>query len=251
MARVTAVINQKGGVGKSTTVHALCSGLKLKGYSTLTVDCDPQCNLSDTMQADTAGKGTHEALNGTPITELIQHTPHGDIIPSSAELAGSDREFVDVGREYLLSIALEPILNNYSHIILDCPPSLTILSVNALCACTDALIPMTADMYSLQGLSQLFTTINKVRQFCRKDVHIAGLLMCRHNSRSILSRDFMEMLESKATELGTSLFKTVIRESVSIREAQAQRESIFAYAADSRPAADYESFIKEYLEQET
>jgi len=249
MARVTAIINQKGGVGKTTTAHALSAGLQLRGYKTLVVDCDPQGNLSYTIRASMQG-GLYEALAGGNADGLIQRAHGGDIIASSARLASADKEFNDTGREYLLDIALGPIAPQYSHIIIDCPPQLGILTINALVAATDAVITLTADMYALQGLAQLAETIGKVRQFCNKQVRIAGLLLCRHSSRSIISRDLSEVIEAKANELGTVLYSTVIREGVSVREAQAQRISLFDHARTSNPAVDYDQFINEYLIQE-
>jgi len=251
MGRITAIINQKGECGKTSTAHALSTGLKMKGYSVLVVDCDPQGNLSYAMRAYTSEKGLYEAISGTvPTSELIQQTEQGDIIASSSKLNGADKEFNDTGREYLLNVALEPIKENYSHIILDCPPQLSILTINALCCCTDAVITLTSDMFALQGLSQLSATINKVRQFCGKQVEIAGLLLCRHSNRSILSRDLKQVIEEKAVELDTNLYKTIIRDGVSVRESQTQRESLFTYAKSSNPAIDYEDFINEYLNQE-
>ena len=105
-------------------------------------------------------------------------------------------------------------------------------------------------MFALQGLAQLSATINKVRQFCGKRVEIAGLLLCRHSNRSILSRDLKQIIEEKAVELDTNLYKTIIRDGVSVRESQTQRESLFTYAKSSNPAIDYEDFINEYLNQE-
>jgi chromosome partitioning protein len=250
MERITAILNQKGGVGKTTTAHALGAALGIRGRKVLVVDCDPQGNLSYAMRADTQAPGLYEALRGAAADELIQHTQAGDIISSSPKLAGADKEFDDTGREYLLDMVLESVRGQYSHIILDCPPQLGILTINALVAATDVIITLTADIYALQGLSQLATTIGKVRQFCRKQVHIAGLLLCRHNSRSILSRDLAEVIEDRAAELDAALYSTIIREGVSIREAQARRESIFAYAGSSNSAKDYARFAEEYLSQE-
>ena len=251
MTRISAIINQKGGVDKTTTAHALSTGLRMKGHSVLVADCDPQGNLSYNMRADTHGMGIHEALRGESLTkELIQQTEQGDILTSSPKLSSADREFDDTGREYLLSAALEQIKGQYSHIIIDCPPQLGILTINALCACTDAVITLTSDMYALQGLSQLIGTIGKVRQFCNRQVDIAGILLCRHNIRSILSRDIKDTVRQKAAELDTILYNTIIRDGVSVREAQAQRQSLFSYDKSSNPTLDYERFVSEYLKQE-
>ena len=248
MARITVVINQKGGVGKTSTAHALGTGLIKKGYKVLIVDTDPQGNISHTMQADTIGKGLYEAMKEEfPAAELIQRTSQGDILPSTLLLTAADMEFVSTGREYILETVLEPVKNNYDYIVIDSPPQLGILTINALVAADDVIIPMTADIYSLQGLNQLYSTINKVWKFCKKNIVISGLLLTRYSDRTILSRDLKERIETKAGELGSKLYNVIIRESVSIREAQTARQSIFDYAPKSNPALDYMDFIAEYL----
>jgi chromosome partitioning protein len=185
----------------------------------------------------------------TSITELIQKIKQGDIISSSMLLAGADFEFTEKGREYLLTKALDPIKEKYTHIIIDSPPTLGILTVNALVACTDIIIPLTADIFALQGLSQLSSTINKIEKFCNKSIKIAGLLICRFSGRSILSRELKDVIDGKATEMKTELYNTFIREGVAIREAQTQSTSVFDYAPSSNPAIDYDNFIIEYLNQ--
>ena len=248
MARITVVINQKGGVGKTTTAHALSTGLIKKGFKVLVVDTDPQGNISHTMQADTVGKGLYEAMKEEfPAIELIQHTPQGDILPSTLLLTAADMEFVSTGREYILETVLETVKNNYDYIVIDSPLQLGILTINALVVSDDVIIPMTADIYSLQGLNQLYSTINRVRKFCKKNIVIAGLLLTRYSDRTILSRELKESISAKAGEFDSRLYDTIIRESVSIREAQTSRQSIFDYAPKSNPAIDYADFITEYL----
>jgi len=248
IARITVIINQKGGVGKTTTAHALGTGLIKKGYKVLLVDTDPQGNVSHTMQADTIGKGLYEAMKEElPAVELIQRTPQGDILPSTLLLTAADMEFVSTGREYILETVLESVKNNYDYIVIDSPPQLGILTINALVASDDVIIPMTADIYSLQGLNQLHSTINKVRKFCKKNIVIAGLLLTRYSDRTILSRELKESVEAKARELDSRLYNAIIREAVSIREAQTARQSIFDYAPKSNPAVDYMDFVTEYL----
>ena len=248
MARITVIINQKGGVGKTTTAHALATGLTKKGYAVLMVDTDPQGNISHTMQADTSGKGLYEAMKEElPAAALIQHTPQGNILPSTLLLTAADMEFVSTGREYILDSVLDDVKNSYDYIVIDSPPQLGILTINALVAADDVIIPMTADIYSLQGLNQLYSTITKVRRFCKKNIVIAGLLLTRYSDRTILSRDLKERIEAKARELDSKLYNIIIREGVSIREAQTARQSIFEYAPKSNPAVDYMDFITEYL----
>jgi chromosome partitioning protein len=249
MARITVVINQKGGVGKSTAAHALSTGLTRKGFKTLVVDTDPQGSISHTMQADTS-IGLYEAMKEQqPTKNLIQHLTQGDILPSTLLLTAADMEFVSTGREYILDNVLESVQTDYDYIIIDSPPQLGILTINALVASDDIIIPMTADIYSLQGLNQLYSTINKIKKFCKKDIIIAGLLLTRYSNRTILSRDLREAIENKASELNSRLYDTIIREGVSVREAQTARQSIFDYAPKSTSAIDYMNFISEYMER--
>ena len=248
MARITAIINQKGGVGKTTTVAALADGLHRRGHTVLAVDADAQGSLSFIMGAE-AQRGVYEALKGSPAAELILSTPQGDILPSTPALIGADLEFTQTGREYLLRDALEPITGQYSHIVIDCPPQLGILTVNALTVASDVVIPMGADILSLQGLGQLYDTIRKVKRYCNPGLHIAGLLITRYR-RAVLSRDLAEVIGSQAQQIGTGLYATQIREGVTVKEAQTLQQSLYARNPKANPAIDYNSFVEEYLKQE-
>jgi len=246
--RITACVLQKGGTGKSTTSHALSAGLTARGFKVLTIDLDQQGNLSHSMRADTGGKGLFEALCGEPAADLIQVTQQGHILASSPRLAGADKVFTDIGMEYLLSEALSPIKNGYDHIIVDCPPQLGVLVINALVAATDLIIPITADIYALQGLSQLVSNIEKVRRRPNPELRIDGILLTRYSGRTIISRDLKESIETQAAAMGTKVYGTIIREGVAVRESQTQRMSIFDYAPSSNPAQDYNDFIDEFLD---
>lgn len=257
MARITTVINQKGGVGKTTTAHALATGLNHRGYKALVIDTDPQGNISYVMQADTTRAGLYEVMRGElSAAEAIQHTDQGDIISSSLYLAGADLEFTQTGREYLLREALESITGNssssssYTHVIIDSPPALGILTINALTASSDIVIPVGADIFSLQGLQQLLTTVAKVQKYSNPALNMAGLLITRKGTRAVATRQLIEAIEGKAATLHEHLYKAIIREGIAIKEAQIMQGSIF----DTHPAAkatmDYSTFIAEYLAQE-
>jgi len=246
--RITTIANIKGGCSKTTTCHALATGLKTKGFNVLSIDIDLQANLTYTMLADGQESSIYEVLkNEINLKNSIQNTKQGDIIPGSLLLAGADMEFTMDGREYLLKNALKSLKNEYDFIIIDTPPTLGILTINALTASNDVIIPMQADIFSLQGLSYLETTINKVRTYCNEDLKIAGLLITRYNGRSILNKDLKDAIDERAKELGSKLYNTVIREGVIIKETQALRESLFKRTLRSNPAKDYDSFIDEYL----
>lgn len=248
MTRIIAIINQKGGVGKSTTAHAIGAGFILKGYSTLFVDLDPQGNLSYTMGADTRGYNAMGVLERPEtIKEEIQHTASGDIIASTPKLAGADKLLEDTGKEYRLKEALDDLSGIYDYIIIDTPPALGVLTINALTACTGVIIPAQADPYSLQGIIQLNSTIETVKKYCNPKLRIMGIVLTRYNSRSTIRREVAEMLEQTASKLHTKLYATKIRECVSLVEAQAMKESIYTYAPRSNATADYKALVEEII----
>lgn len=248
--KTISIANQKGGVSKTTTAGAIGAGLKLKGFKVLFIDLDGQGNLSYTMQADTKSFNLLEALQ-KPIqaTQIIQTLQQGDIIASNAKLAAADNIITNTGKEYKLKELLKSVNKNYDYCIIDTPPALSILTINALTASNYILIPAQADIFSLQGIGQLNTTINTVKKYCNKDLIILGLLVTRYNARTIISRDIAEMLEQTAEQLHTKLYKTKIRECIAIKEAQATRQSIFEYAPRSNGAKDYKLLINELLRE--
>lgn len=250
-AKIIAIINQKGGVGKSTTAEALVAGLTLKGYKCLAIDLDAQGNLTYTAGATTDGATALGVLTGeVKIKDAIQHTASGDIIAASKALSGADAFIKDTGKEYKLKEALESIAGEYQYIIIDTPPALGILTVNALTACNSLIIPAQADIYSLQGIEQLAETIKPVKKYCNHNLAIEGILLTRYSSRSVLSREVAELAEQLAEKLGTKLFKTTIREAVAVKEAQISQQSLFDYAPKAKVTEDYRAFIKEFLGKE-
>jgi len=246
-----AVINQKGGVGKSTTAMAIGAGLILKGYSVLFIDLDAQGNLSYSMGADTTGKTALDVLQGLSSPQAaIQKTGQGDIIASSPALAGADTIMTTTGKEYRLKEALDHVRASYDLIIIDTPPALGILTINALTACTGALIPAQADIYSLKGINQLYSTIEAVRRYCNPDLVIKGIVLTRYSPRTVISREVAELIGQTAERLHTKLYSTAIRESTSIKESQAKRQSIFSYAPRSNAAIDYMALVDELIKGE-
>lgn len=248
--RTLAIINQKGGVGKSTTAEALTAGLTLKGFRVLAVDLDAQGNLSYASGAGTDGATALGVLTGeVKAKDATQRTRSGDIIPSSKALAGADAFISDTGKEYRLKEALESIGGLYDFCIIDTPPALGILTVNALTACDSVIIPAQADIYSLQGIEQLAETMKPVKKYCNPDLSIEGILLTRYSSRSVLSRDVADLAEQLAFKLGTKLFKATIREAIAVKEAQISQQSLYTYAPKAKVTEDYTAFIAELLEQ--
>ena len=181
--------------------------------------------------------------------EAIKHARE-DIISSNKALAGADAFIADTGKEYRLKEALEKIEKDYDFCIIDTPPALGILTINALTASDSVIIPAQADIYSLQGIENLEETIKAVKKYCNPNLEIEGILLTRYNPRTILSREVSEMAEKLAKKLETKLFKAKIRDAVAVKEAQISQESLFKYAPKSNVTQDYESFINEFLGKE-
>ena len=250
--KIVAVVNQKGGVGKSTTAAALVAGVSLRGLRALAIDLDPQGNLSHSMGAGGAELSAMDVLTGTATAaDTIIQTERGNLIPSSQALTGADARITETGKEYRLKEALEPIKGNYDVIVIDTPPALGILVANALTAATGAIIPAQADTYSLQGIGLLYQTVQAIRKYCNRDLGIDGILLTRHSPRSVISRDMAAMMEDTAEQMNTRVFKSAIRECVAVKEAQAVRQDIFTYAPKSNAATDYAALISEYLQNES
>ena len=239
--RIISVANQKGGTAKTSTAHALVTGAAYKGKRSLAIDFDPQGNLSFIMGADANRAGAYELMKQqAKAAQIVQYTSQGDIIPASLNLAAADTEFSGKpGRDFFLQAALEPLKDAYDVVVIDTPPTLGTLLVNALTASDEVIIPMNADILSLQGLYQLAETINQVKSFCNKGLKVTGILLTRYSGRTVLARDIKETIEAKCAELGIPLLNTVIRDGVAVREAQTTQESLFAYAPNSNPAKDY------------
>lgn len=249
MAKIITITNQKGGTGKTTIAAVLAAGLHLKGYKTLLIDLDPQGNLSYSARTGSNVSIYDVLIGNTPIEEVIQQTADGDIIPSSNALSGADLYLTNTGKEYRLKEALEPIKDNYDYIVIDTPPALGILTVNALTASNEIIIPAQADIYSVQGIGQLADTIAAIRRYCNPGLKIRGIILSRYNPRSVLSREITEHLKAEAEALNTKLFNTTIREGIAIKEAQTLQLNIFEYAKKAKITEDYRSFINEYLNE--
>lgn len=250
MKETIAVINEKGGVGKSTTAQALASGLIRKGYKVLLVDLDPQSNTTYTFGALESDLTSYEVLTlQTTAAQAIKTTPQGDIIPASPWLSGLNASLTGPGKEFRLSEALRPLSGAYDFVIIDTPPALGILTTNAMTAATGIIIPANAEGYSLQGIGQLSWTIQGIKEQANPGLKILGILLTRRNTRTIIGRDTSKMMIQTAKQIETRVFKTVIRECISVQEAQIKHRDLFEYAPRSNAVKDYKAFIDELLKR--
>jgi chromosome partitioning protein len=251
VAITIAIINQKGGVGKSTSALSIGIGLSRKGYQVLFIDLDAQGNLSHTMGSDNVSLGAMEVLcKKVSAEQAIQRTIQGSIIASSPALAGADIAITEVGKEYRLKEALDALQADYDYIVIDTPPSLGILTVNALTACNGCIIPAQPDIYSLQGIIQLYGTLQTIRKYCNPSLRIMGILLIRYMGRTVITREVTKMMEQTAKQLKTKLYTTRIRECIAIKESQTARQNIFDYAPNSNAAMDYTMLVEEIIKEE-
>lgn len=240
MTKIITVTNQKGGVGKTTTASALVSGLHERGARVLGIDLDPQGNLGFTLGLDIGQVNTvYDVLKGTlPIEQAIYRTEYGDILPSDIMLSTAEMEFNAPRREFMLEQHLRAVRNDYDFIIIDTPPALNILTINAY-VCSNALIvPMEAEILSLVGVTQLQETIETVRSTFNPDLKVLGILLNKFTPRFILSREVLDLADEVARQLGTRVFKSKIRRSVHVATAPAHGQSVITYAPDCKPALD-------------
>lgn len=254
--KIIAVANQKGGAGKTTTTLNLAYGLASKGKKILAIDMDGQCNLSFLLGVDTevlheSDNNIYSVLNGKQkIKNSIISFGNIDLIPGSPALYEADMTINKVGKEYRLKKALSEI-KNYDYIIIDTCPSLGILTVNAFTASDSVIIPVQAEVLSLVGLQQLSETLDAVKEFCNPDITIDGILVNRYQSRARLSKDFYNALQIQAESLNTKVFESQIRESVTVKEAQSMKQSIFEYNEKAPVTQDYINFIDEFIKGES
>lgn len=252
-AVVIAVSNQKGGVGKTSTVNAFASGLTRKGLKVLVIDMDPQGNLSASVNADRSQDAltTYEVLKEEcPAADAIQHMRCFDIIPADLSLAVLDRDlFSDMlAAPYKLKNQIEPLRSIYDFIVIDTAPSLSILTINALTAANEVLIPATAEFFATTGLEQLADTINKVRKYGgNPGLKVDGILFTMHDPRTINGQAIKEATKAYAASIGTTVFDTYIRKSVAMGESQTNRIDIYTFSPKSTVARDYAAFVDEYL----
>ncbi|MDP2655952.1 MAG: ParA family protein [bacterium] len=250
MGTIIAVVNQKGGVGKTTTAMNLMAALSDMGQRCLFVDLDPQANATSGLgfsQRDIE-HGIYEVLGGDHTAEAVMQQVQGHdfmIIPATESLAGANVELVNAeDREFLLERVLGPLKNQYDYIFIDCPPSLGLLTINGLVASDEILIPVQAEYFALEGLGQLVSTIDRVREHIKPTLKIKGAVITMYDKRYNLSESVLWELYQ---HFPGTIFRTVIPRNVRLAEAPSHGRTIFGYDPSSRGARAYERLAREFL----
>nr|WP_218926382.1 AAA family ATPase [Gemella palaticanis] len=250
--KIIAICNQKGGVGKTTTTINLAASLAHLNKKVLIIDTDPQANGTSGVGIDKNDikKSIYNVLvDEVNINEVLKNTEYKnlDIVPSSIELAGAEVELVSaISREQRMKSAISELNNKYDYVIIDCPPSLSLITLNALTAADGVIIPVQTEYYALEGLSQLMNTFNIVRKHLNSSLDIFGVLLTMTDSRTNISNQVAEEVRNHFKE---KVFDTIISRSVRLSEAPSFGEPIIEYAKTSKGAKQYLSLAKEVIER--
>lgn len=249
MAKTIAIVNQKGGVGKTTTCVNLGAALKDQGLRVLVCDFDPQANATSGFGVDktTATPSIYEVLiNGADVRKAIVSTPYGDVLPANKSLAGATVEMIAIEhREYLLKNALDQVRDQYDYILIDCPPSLELLTLDSLCASDTVLVPVQCEYYALEGLSDLLSTIRIVKKSLNPGIALEGVVLTMFDGRTNLS---MQVAEEVKRHFPGQVYATVIPRNVRLAEAPSYGKPVNAYDALSRGAEAYSELAQELIE---
>lgn len=247
MGKIVSLLNHKGGVGKTTSAINIGAGLVELGKKVLLVDLDPQANLTLSLGVPRLPVTIYEAIRGE--ADLAPHTvkPGLDVITSTLDLSGAEMELInEAGREFILRELFDPLKSEYDFIIIDCPPSLGLLTLNALTSSDLVYIPLQTEFLAMQGLAKIKQVIQKVKLRLNKNLQIGGVIATMYDHRKVLNRDVVETIKKY---FGKMVFNTMIRDNVALAEAPAQRKDIFAYSKSSSGAEDYLALCKEILER--
>ncbi len=254
MGKILAIANQKGGVGKTTTTVNLAAALGVLEQKVLLVDADPQANATSGLgiEVENVQKGTYQVLEHTVhVKETIIKTnsPNVDIIPAHIDLVAVEIELIDKEkRESMLKLALDEIKDEYDYIIIDCAPSLGLITLNALTAADSVIIPIQCEYYALEGLGKLLNTIKSIQKIHNAELEIEGLLLTMYDSRLRLSNQVVAEVKKHFHNM---VFKTIIQRNTRLGEAPSFGESIIAYDATSKGAVNYINLAHEIIKNNT
>ena len=247
VAKIVAIVNQKGGVGKTTTCVNLTAALKLAGKRVLLCDFDPQANATSGMGVDkSVSNGVYDVLiNGADVRRMISTTPYGDVLPSRKALAGAGIEMIDMqDRQFLLRKALHQVADDYDFILIDCPPSLELLTLNGLCAADSLLVPLQGEYFALEGLSDLMNTVRIVRRSMNPKLEIEGVLLTMFDGRTNLS---IQVAQEVKRFFPGKVYATAIPRNIRLSEAPSHGKPITAYDRTCRGAEAYIQLAQEFL----
>lgn len=247
MAKYIAFANQKGGVGKTTSCVNLSAALSLMGQRVLLVDCDPQGNASSGMGVSKEKRpNSYDMLvGGVPAADCVVHTKYGDVIPASRELAAATVELIRAeNREFVLKSALQTLYSEYDYVFIDCPPSLELLTVNALVAADSVLIPMQCEYYALEGITDLLTSIKLCNRRLNQRLTVEGIILTMYDARANLTTQVANELRNF---LGNRVFETVIPRSVRLSEAPSHGLPGVVYDRANRGSRAYMALAQEFL----
>ncbi len=249
MAKIVAIVNQKGGVGKTTTCVNLTAALHQAGLRVLLCDFDPQANATSGMGVDkTTSGGVYDVIiNGSDVSGAIVTTPYGDVLPSNKALAGAGIEMIQLeNRQFLLKQVLEQVRSRYDYIFIDCPPSLELLTLNALCAADTLLVPVQGEYYALEGLSDLMNTVRVVRRGMNPRLELEGVLLTMFDGRTNLA---LQVAQEVKRFFPGKVYKTVVPRNVRLSEAPSHGKPITAYDRACRGAEAYATLAKEFIKK--
>jgi len=248
MSKVISIGNHKGGVGKTTSAINIGAGLNRLGRTVLLVDLDPQANLTQSLGIAEPEANIYGALRGSYKIKPLQIAPGLDLIPSTLDLSGAEVELSgEAGREFILKELLSPLLAPYSYVIIDTPPSLGLLTINALTASDEVLIPLQAQYLALRGLTKLLEVIDKIKKRLNPGLRVGGVFITQYDNRKILNRDVVATIEAHFKE---ELFTARIRDNIALAEAPTQGKDIFNYQPKSYGAEDYLALCQELLHRD-
>lgn len=248
--KILAFSNKKGGVGKTTSALCVAAYLSQLNKKVLAIDLDSQGNFTTASNGDDAVQGTLEFLKGAPLEDVLQKNDRYDFIGADRRLADHENDFNDFARESYLRNAIKNISTQYDYIILDTPPSMGVITLNALAAADEVIIVCQADSFSVEGLKSMRRNIQQVRDSYNEKLTVGGILLTRYNARTNLSKQLIPIFKKAADAMQSRVFTNYIRENTALKEAQIMRQDIYTYDPTSNGANDYADFVQEWLGDE-